>query len=107
MLQCLLSELPIDSGRCDITGKLSYASQESWIFPGTIRQNVMLGKEFIKGKYHRVLEVCALKDDLKQFSNGDMTIVGERGSELSGGQKVFNKMRLFILFMQLFIYRPG
>jgi ATP-binding cassette subfamily C (CFTR/MRP) protein 4 len=31
--------------------------------------------------------VCALEADLKQLTNGDMTIVGERGVSLSGGQK--------------------
>ncbi|OXA62200.1 Multidrug resistance-associated protein 4 [Folsomia candida] len=87
LLQCLLTELPIESGHCEIRGKISYACQDAYIFPGTIRQNILLGKEFVKGKYHRVLEICALEDDLAQFSSGDNTICGERGTELSGGQK--------------------
>jgi len=35
----------------------------------------------------QILQVCALKPDLKQFPYGDKTIVGERGVSLSGGQR--------------------
>lgn len=87
LLQVLLGELPVEAGRCEIQGALSYASQEAWIFPGTIRQQILLGKEFVREKYDRVLYVCALEDDIKSFKNGDMTIIGERGVSLSGGQK--------------------
>jgi len=31
--------------------------------------------------------VCALLKDFQQFPQGDMTIVGERGASLSGGQR--------------------
>lgn len=34
-----------------------------------------------------MIKVCALERDLQQFENGDQTIVGERGTSLSGGQK--------------------
>lgn len=87
LLQCLLTELPIESGHCEIRGKISYACQDAYIFPGTIRQNILLGKEFVKGKYHRVLEICALEDDLAQFSSGDN--VGKF---------------LFLHFISIFIY---
>lgn len=31
--------------------------------------------------------MCCLKEDLKQWPDGDMTLVGEKGVTLSGGQK--------------------
>lgn len=31
--------------------------------------------------------MCALEKDFKQFPDGDLSIVGDRGSSLSGGQK--------------------
>lgn len=34
-----------------------------------------------------MIQVCALEKDFKQFDNGDLTLVGERGASLSGGQK--------------------
>eukprot|EP00928_Gymnodinium_smaydae_P020787 TRINITY_DN18039_c0_g1_i2.p1 TRINITY_DN18039_c0_g1~~TRINITY_DN18039_c0_g1_i2.p1 ORF type:complete len:864 (-),score=185.43 TRINITY_DN18039_c0_g1_i2:187-2778(-) len=37
--------------------------------------------------YDKVLQACALKEDLKQFEHGDRTEIGERGITISGGQK--------------------
>lgn len=42
---------------------------------------------FFFQRYEEVIEVCALKRDLQQFSHGDETLVGERGVSLSGGQR--------------------
>lgn len=87
LLQLLLSELPLNSGKLDIGGRLSYASQEPWLFPGNIRQNILFGRSFKEDKYARVVKYAALEEDFKQFEFGDQTIVGERGISLSGGQK--------------------
>ncbi len=37
--------------------------------------------------YGRVLEACALLPDLQLLPYGDLTLVGDRGVTLSGGQK--------------------
>ena len=37
--------------------------------------------------YKKVLEMSCLSTDLEILKNGDKTIVGERGINLSGGQK--------------------
>jgi ATP-binding cassette subfamily C (CFTR/MRP) protein 4 len=87
LLHVMLSELPVASGRCELNGKFSFTSQEAWLFPGTVRQNILVGKELNLSKYNAVLDACALEDDLVQFPHGDTTIVGERGVSLSGGQK--------------------
>jgi len=66
---------------------MSYASQESWIFTGNIRQNILFGNAFDKQRYQEVVRASALEDDFAQLPHGDMTTVGERGITLSGGQK--------------------
>ncbi|CAL8127064.1 unnamed protein product [Orchesella dallaii] len=86
-LHVLLSELPISSGKCHVNGKMTYASQEPWLFAGTVRENILFGEEFDKQLYDEVVQISALQDDLKQLANGDMTEIGERGMSLSGGQK--------------------
>lgn len=35
----------------------------------------------------KVIEACALAEDINAWPNGDFEIVGEAGSTLSGGQK--------------------
>ncbi|XP_011698815.1 PREDICTED: multidrug resistance-associated protein 4-like [Wasmannia auropunctata] len=53
----------------------------------------------------QVTNVCALRKDFRQFPQGDMTIVGDRGVSLSGGQRmrinlaraVYRKADLYLL----------
>ena len=53
----------------------------------TLRDNVLFGAPYEREAYERCLDVCALRDDLAQLAAGDMTEIGERGINLSGGQK--------------------
>ncbi|KPI93322.1 putative multidrug resistance-associated protein lethal(2)03659 [Papilio xuthus] len=87
ILQLLLKELPAATGSVSVFGNVSYASQEAWLFPSTVRENILFGKPFDKQKYQHVCRVCALEKDFKQFPYGDQTLVGERGVSLWGGQR--------------------
>ena len=48
---------------------------------------VLFGSPHDAVRYQRVLEACALEDDLAALPSGDATEIGERGVTLSGGQK--------------------
>lgn len=87
LLQALLRELTLESGSIYIDGSVSYASQDPWVFAASIRQNILFGQTFDRFRYNAVIEACGLSQDLDQFPKGDLTIVGERGSSISGGQK--------------------
>lgn len=88
LLQAILKELPTESGTLIVRGKVSFASQEPWVFSGSVRQNIVFGQpEFDELRYEEVVECCALKQDFSMFEFGDRTLIGERGSSLSGGQK--------------------
>ncbi|CAB3237244.1 unnamed protein product [Arctia plantaginis] len=87
ILQLLLSELRSSSGRVYLSGPLSYASQEPWLFVATVRQNILFGLPYSAKKYKEVIRVCALQKDFQQLPHGDQTLVGERGASLSGGQR--------------------
>ncbi|KAL6424747.1 hypothetical protein ACFW04_010010 [Cataglyphis niger] len=67
--------------------RISYASQEPWLFSGTVKDNILFGQSFDRVRYNEVANVCALIKDFQQLPQGDMTIVGERGVSLSGGQR--------------------
>ena len=86
-LMSLINELPGVSGIINIIGTISYAAQEPWIFSGTFRENILFGKPFHSHRYQQVLAVCSLAKDMKLFVEGDLTLMGERGVTLSGGQK--------------------
>ncbi|XP_063908432.1 probable multidrug resistance-associated protein lethal(2)03659 isoform X2 [Zophobas morio] len=105
LLNLLLNELPVESGRIDVQGNLSYSSQEPWLFSGSVRQNIIFNNEYDEERYRRVVEVCALKSDFQLFPFGDQTLVGEKGRALSGGQKarinlarcVYNEADIYLL----------
>lgn len=87
LLMALLKELPLLSGRIEVEGRLSYASQQAWCFNDSVRNNILFGSEYVADKYAKVLESCALTRDLRMMPFGDQTLVGEKGVQLSGGQK--------------------
>lgn len=87
LLHVIMKELPLTKGYKDIVGRISYASQEPWLFAGTIKQNILFGEGLDNKKYERVIKVCALERDFTILPYGDKSIVGDRGITLSGGQR--------------------
>lgn len=61
LLSSILGELPKEKGVLTVSGQLTYASQQPWVYPGTIRSNILFGKEMDPRKYERVIKACALK----------------------------------------------
>ncbi|NXC60954.1 MRP4 protein, partial [Aleadryas rufinucha] len=105
LLSAVLGELPTDKGLINVTGRVAYVSQQPWVFSGTVRSNILFDKEYEKEKYEKVLKVCALKKDLELLANGDLTVIGDRGATLSGGQKArVNLARLVAVYQDADIY---
>lgn len=76
------------SGDVGIHGSLAYCNQQPWILTETIRGNVLFGNSPEDStRLDTIFDVCALKKDLKEFSRGMDTLIGEKGVNLSGGQK--------------------
>lgn len=87
LLAAILGEMSLTQGTSDVFGKIAYVPQTPWIFSGTIRENILFYKSFDNDKYEHVLKCCELIGDLHSLSAGDSTVIGENGSNLSGGQK--------------------
>jgi ABC-type multidrug transport system fused ATPase/permease subunit len=66
---------------------ISFVSQTPWIENATIKDNVLFGLPFDPIRYKKVIDACALTQDLDIFEDGDQTEVGAQGISLSGGQK--------------------
>lgn len=54
LLHLLLKELPITMGKMLINGTISYASQEPWLFSGTVKNNILFGQVYDENKYNQV-----------------------------------------------------
>jgi len=70
-----------------LRNNIAYAPQESFLFSGTIEENIIMGKKFSQPRLERTLKACMLTDTIESMPQGLSTIVGERGVTLSGGQK--------------------
>lgn len=62
--------------------------QDNFLFSGTIRENILLGKpNATESEIHKALQMAYLDDFVNSQENGLDTDIGERGSSLSGGQR--------------------
>ncbi|KAK3725948.1 hypothetical protein LTR37_000096 [Vermiconidia calcicola] len=88
LLQALLGELDMLSGalfRPD--APIAYCAQTPWLQSMSIRENILFGAPYDQPRYQRVLAHCALLPDLEDFKAGDLSMIGENGIGLSGGQR--------------------
>ncbi|CAG9316734.1 unnamed protein product [Blepharisma stoltei] len=83
----ILQEIGLISGEVKINGQIAYSGEDPWIVSGSIRDNILMGLEFNEAFYQNVIKACALEQDIDSFAYGDLTVVGDRGITLSGGQK--------------------
>jgi ABC-type multidrug transport system fused ATPase/permease subunit len=89
LLEALLGNLCMEpgSGPIEIDGRFAYCSQKPWIMTGTIKDNILFGREMDETKLHRVVSACGLVSDLNEFPLHWDPLLGEKGINLSGGQK--------------------
>ena len=70
-----------------IAGSTGFVESQHWIQNGKFRENVCFGSEFDERKYVETVLACQFEPDLKLMPAGDLTEIGEKGINLSGGQK--------------------
>ncbi|XP_059740439.1 ATP-binding cassette sub-family C member 4, partial [Bos taurus] len=87
LLRALLGELAPSQGKVSVHGRIAYVSQQPWLFPGTVRSNILFGKKYEEERYKEVIKACALEEDLQNLKERDLTVTGDGGTPLSEGQK--------------------
>lgn len=71
-------------------GSVAYVAQDSFIFNGTIEENVALGRdisEIDRARVRSCLSLVGLLDFIESKEDNIQSQVGELGSKLSGGQR--------------------
>ena len=88
-MSALLGEMTLTSGVCSVRGRVALSAQSPWIQHMTVRQNILFGQNFtdVSDLYQQSVEQAALLPDLAVLPHGDDTEIGEKGINLSGGQK--------------------
>lgn len=97
-----------------VKGVCAYVPQSAWLRNASIRgmlsiyyvstattrkltiviDNILFDLPYDEKRYQKTLEVCALLSDLQILEDGDLSEIGERGVNLSGGQKARGKYLL-------------
>jgi ATP-binding cassette subfamily C (CFTR/MRP) protein 1 len=108
-LAAVLGEMHLRSGRVCVVEScvksVAFCDQRAWIVNANVKDNILFGNEYNEEKFDRALSVAAMTDDLKVLPDGLDTEIGERGINLSGGQKarvslaraVYNDAEMYLL----------
>lgn len=74
--------------RSEWVKKITLLSQEPYLFPASIKENLLLGMTHISDE--KIIEVCSelqIHNYISSLPDGYNTVIGERGISLSGGQR--------------------
>ncbi|KAL1864187.1 hypothetical protein VTK73DRAFT_6078 [Phialemonium thermophilum] len=107
LARAVLGELPPSRGTIEVRlpegagARIGFCAQSSWLPEGSIRDVVVLGDrdEWDGGmdrrsgagvdvqRYEEAIRACCLDYDIASLPEGDHTLVGSRGMNVSGGQR--------------------
>jgi ABC-type transport system involved in cytochrome bd biosynthesis fused ATPase/permease subunit len=91
LFEAILNNMSItrnsQNSKIKVNGSISYVAQVPWIQNDTIKNNILFLSELDERKYDEILKISQLTHDLEQLEGKDLTEIGEKGINLSGGQK--------------------
>ena len=77
-----------DYSLSSLRANISEVFQDNFLFSGTIRENILMGKfDATEEEINKVVEGAHLSDFISTLEKGLDTEIGERGTTLSGGQR--------------------
>lgn len=106
LLQAILGELDQHGGERTVPREMiGYCAQTPWLESMSIRENVLFSAVYDKARFEQVIDACCLRDDLDRFRSKDLTLLGENGVGLSGGQRarvalaraIYSQARILLL----------
>jgi hypothetical protein len=66
---------------------MAYVAQIPWIENATIKDNILFGAPLDDDRFQKVIHACSLLPDLLILVDGEETEIGDKGINLSGGQR--------------------
>lgn len=82
-----LGELEMKHGKVGVSGAVGLAAQTPWIVNNTLKGNIIMNHPYDQARYNYTVATCALTDDITMLPAGSDTEIGEKGINLSGGQR--------------------
>ncbi|KAJ2335985.1 Multidrug resistance-associated protein 1 [Coemansia sp. RSA 2681] len=87
LLLAMCKEMELTKGSGAVVGRVGYLEQSPWIMNDTMRANIIFGREFEEEYFWKVVHACALTQDMESWPDKDLTLIGEHGVNISGGQR--------------------
>jgi ABC-type multidrug transport system fused ATPase/permease subunit len=87
LVNAIIGEAVGAAGVSVVRGRISYVPQSAWIANATLRDNVLMSSPFDEARYNMCIDCACLQADIDILVRGDQTEIGERGINLSGGQR--------------------
>lgn len=87
LLSALLGELNLQKGKVKVLGSIAYCDQRPWIINATVQENILFGLPYDEDRFDLAVHATNLEDDIHMLPGGVLTEIGEKGINLSGGQK--------------------
>ena len=81
----------------EISKKISFISQDETIFPGTIKDNILLGLDVHHKTLNKIIKLCELDELINKKTFGLDTFLYGGGEELSGGEKQLIILARFLI----------
>ncbi|RKO88609.1 hypothetical protein BDK51DRAFT_39640, partial [Blyttiomyces helicus] len=75
------------AGKVTITGYLALCEQQPWILTDTVQANILFGRPLDQHRLEATVHSCCLAEDIERMPGGLATEIGEKGINLSGGQR--------------------
>ena len=81
LVQALLGQMHCIHGSYAVCARrIAYVPQHAWVLNCSLRDNILFGQAMDTTRYERVLDACALREDLVTLPAGEFTMIGERVS---------------------------
>ena len=87
LVEAALGRVAVSSGSVAADASVGYAPQDPFVASGTVRENVLLGRPYDAAAFDDAVRIASFSRDLAELPRGADTVVGERGTTLSGGQQ--------------------
>ncbi|CAG7850245.1 Canalicular multispecific organic anion transporter 1 AltName: Full=ATP-binding cassette sub-family C member 2; AltName: Full=Canalicular multidrug resistance protein; AltName: Full=Multidrug resistance-associated protein 2 [Serendipita indica DSM 11827] len=87
LLNALIGEMRKTNGSVSFNGTIAYTPQNPWLANATVRDNILFGNPYDEARFRDVVRACSLEPDFEMLPQGEQTEIGEKGINLSGGQK--------------------
>lgn len=87
LLEAVLGQLYLAEGQIAASDSIGFVPQQPWIMNATVQENIEFFSTRDESRLQMALRTCQLDTDLHTLPAGLETEIGERGVNLSGGQR--------------------